>query len=103
LLPARWSVVLAVRCFCSTSAVYVYDSLARKTSESVDYGNFNLSHSYSYYPNGQKQTYTAPDGTLISYAYTNHGEPERLTIPGVARLFPTALRAELSVVRIGGF
>ena len=66
----------------TTSAMYVYDDLARKTSETVDYGNFNIAHAYSYYANGQKQSYTAPDGTLISYAYTHHGELERLTIPG---------------------
>jgi RHS repeat-associated protein len=65
----------------TTSAVYVYDDLGRKTSETVDYGNFSLGHSYSYFANGQKQSYTAPDGTVISYAYTYHGQLERLTIP----------------------
>ena len=66
----------------TTSAVYVYDDLGRKTSETVDYGNFNISHGYTYYANGQKQSYTAPDGTLITYAYTAHGQLNRLTIPG---------------------
>jgi len=66
----------------TTSATYVYDNLGRKTSETVDYGNFNISNGYTYYANGQKQSYTAPDGTLISYAYTNHGQLNRLTIPG---------------------
>ena len=66
----------------TTSAVYVYDDLGRKTGETVDYGNFNISHSYSYYANGQKQSYTAPDGTLITYAYSAHGQLNRLSIPG---------------------
>ena len=33
-------------------------------------------------PNGQKQSYTAPDGTLINYADSAHGQLNRLTIPG---------------------
>ena len=66
----------------TTSAVYVYDDLGRKTGETVDYGNFNISHSYSYYANGQKESYTAPDGTVITYQYSPHGQLNRLTIPG---------------------
>jgi len=35
----------------------------------------------TYKPNGQKATCTAPDGTTISYDYTNHGQLSAITIP----------------------
>jgi RHS repeat-associated protein len=65
----------------TTSASYGYDELGRKTTETVDYGPFNLGHSYTYKANGQKASYTAPDGTTISYDYTDHGQLQTITIP----------------------
>ncbi|MBI2398286.1 MAG: hypothetical protein HYV17_10860 [Xanthomonadales bacterium] len=65
----------------TTSATYGYDELGRKTTETVDYGPFTLGHSYTYKANGQKASYTAPDGTMIGYDYTNHGQLAAITIP----------------------
>ncbi len=65
----------------TTSATYGYDELGRKTTETVDYGPFNLGHSYTYKANGQKASYTAPDGTTIGYDYTDHGQLSAITIP----------------------
>ncbi|MBL0042694.1 MAG: RHS repeat protein [Xanthomonadales bacterium] len=65
----------------TTSASYGYDELGRKTTETVDYGPFNLGHSYTYKANGQKASYTAPDGTPFGYDYTDHGQLAAITIP----------------------
>ncbi len=43
-----------------TSATYTYDDLGRKLTETVNYGTFSKTFSYTYYPNGQKQTLTCP-------------------------------------------
>ena len=45
-----------------TSATYTYDDLYRKLSETVNYGSFEQTNSYTYYNNGLKKTYTGPDG-----------------------------------------
>jgi len=53
----------------TTSAVYTYDALGRKITETVDYGPFSLGHAYTYYANGRKKTFVGPDGVLHEYAY----------------------------------
>lgn len=65
----------------TTSAIYHYDELGRKTEESVDYGPFTLGNRYTYQANGQKASYTAPDGTTFTYGYTNHGQLRNIAIP----------------------
>ena len=52
----------------TTSAVYSYDDLNRKIGETVNYGPFALTNSYTYYNNGFKETFTGPDGVT----YTLH-------------------------------
>ncbi|MEJ2394436.1 MAG: hypothetical protein P8Z77_06550, partial [Candidatus Thiodiazotropha sp.] len=49
------------------SAVIQFDKNNRKLSETVDYGAFSLSHSYTYDEAGKKKTYTGPDGVKITY------------------------------------
>jgi RHS repeat-associated protein len=66
----------------TTSATYTYDTKGQKLNEAVNYGRFAVTHGYTYHPNGQKASYTAPDGSVISYTYTNHGEPREVTLPG---------------------
>ncbi len=57
-----------------TSAVYDYDVLNRKLSETVSYGLFDLNYSYSYYKNGLKKTFTGTDGVAYEYAYDNNNQ-----------------------------
>jgi RHS repeat-associated protein len=64
-----------------TSAQYIHDALQRKTSEAVDYGDFVWTYHYSYYPNGQKASYTAIDGTEFSYAYDAAKNLASIVIP----------------------
>ena len=65
----------------ATSASYAYDNLQRKTGESVNYGPFTLSHAYSYYANGQKKTFTGPDGLTYSYTYDPNNQLNGIQLP----------------------
>ncbi len=64
-----------------TSGEYSYDELQRKTQEAVDYGDFTWTYSYGYYPNGQKSSYTAIDGTTFSYGYDAAKNLQSIVIP----------------------
>jgi YD repeat-containing protein len=64
----------------ATSAVYSYDDLQRRTSETIDYGPFSLSHSYRYYANHQKQSYTDPAGRTRTLSYDEGGRPTGLDL-----------------------
>lgn len=59
----------------TTSATYSHDDMQRRVSESVNYGSFTLSHSYSYYGNGLKKSYTDPAGRIRNYTYDKAGKP----------------------------
>lgn len=59
----------------TTSAVYTYDDLQRRTNESVDYGSFSLVHSYGYYKNSQKKNYTDPAGRIRTWNYDKANRP----------------------------
>ena len=54
-----------------TTAQYVYDDLHRKTAETINYGTFELTYSYSYYKNSMKKTLTMPDNTTYTFTYNN--------------------------------
>ena len=69
----------------TTSAVYTYDAFRRKLSETVNYGPFPKTFRYTYYSNGQKQSFTMPDGTTYSYSYNNN-ELRNVRIPGVGNI-----------------
>ena len=66
----------------TTSATYTYDDLSRKISESVNYGPFSWSYSYTYYDNGVKKTFTGPDGSTIAYSYDENNRLAGTNIPG---------------------
>jgi RHS repeat-associated protein len=59
----------------TTSAVYSYDDLQRRIGETVDYGSFSLAHSYGYYKNSQKKTYTDPAGRIRTWTYDKANRP----------------------------
>ena len=66
----------------TTSAVYAYDDLQRKIMETVDYGAFSLSFSYTYFDNGLKKSFTGPDGVTLTYTYDANNRLIGIDIPG---------------------
>ncbi|OQX05904.1 MAG: hypothetical protein BWK80_51490, partial [Desulfobacteraceae bacterium IS3] len=66
----------------ATSATYSYDSLNRKISETVNYGNFQLVYGYAYYKNGLKKSFIMPDGTVYGYTYDNNNQLTGISVPG---------------------
>ena len=66
-----------------TSAEYSYDDLNRKTGETVDYGSFSLSYSYTYYNNGLKRSFTGPNSVEYTYAYDDNNQLVSVSIPDV--------------------
>ena len=70
-----------------TSAQYVYDNEYRKISETVNYGAFNLTYSYTYYANGRKKSFTGPDGIAYQYTYDSNNQLANIQIPGTGNIF----------------
>jgi len=66
-----------------TSAVYEYDDLQRKISETVDYGSFSLSYLYTYYANGLKKSFTGPDGITYNFTYDENNRLRGIDIPAI--------------------
>ncbi|MFH1147302.1 MAG: RHS repeat-associated core domain-containing protein [Pseudomonadota bacterium] len=66
----------------ATSAQYDYDDSHRKTFETVNYGTFELTYSYTYYGNGKKKSFTAPGGITYEYTYDAASQLESVLIPG---------------------
>ena len=65
----------------TTSAVYTYDTLYRKTAETINYGAFSLENGYTYYANGLKKTYTGPDAIPYGYLYDANNQLAAVQIP----------------------
>ena len=63
------------------------DEVGRKLSETVNYPDFSKSFSYTYFTNGQKQTFTAPDSTVYSYSYGTNNELLSVQIPDIGTIF----------------
>ena len=70
----------------ATSASYEYDAQNRLTQVTINYGPFSKSYSYTYYPNGLKQSYTNPEGVTYQYTYDGNGQLASLTIPGEGQI-----------------
>jgi RHS repeat-associated protein len=71
----------------TVSAVISYDDEQRKTGETVTYPAGNtLSYSAAYSAAGYRTRLTWPDGTVLDYTYSDHGELESITIPGEGTL-----------------
>jgi len=66
----------------TTSAIYAYDELGRKTAETVNYGGFILTHTYEYYKNGLTKTFTGADGITYTYTYNDDNRFAGVHIPG---------------------
>ncbi|SCY35580.1 RHS repeat-associated core domain-containing protein [Desulfoluna spongiiphila] len=70
----------------SASGSYTYDDFQRKTSETVNYGSFSLSYAYTYYANGQKKSFTGPDGNTVTYAWDDGNRLSTISIPGQGQI-----------------
>jgi RHS repeat-associated protein len=66
----------------TVSAVFTYDDFMRKTTETVDYGDFSLSYAYTYTDNHRKRTFTGPDGITYTYTYDPADRMTAIDIPG---------------------
>ncbi len=64
-------------------ARYEYDLSQRKIRETVTCDDFTKTWAYEYYKNGLKKSFTAPDGTLYEYTYTEDKQLGTISIPGV--------------------
>jgi len=59
-----------------------YNELGRKLSETVNYGTFSKTFSYSYDATGNKATYTSPEGKQYSYTYNKNNQATGITVDG---------------------
>jgi RHS repeat-associated protein len=66
----------------SVSGALTYDALNRKLSESVNYGPFAKTYSYTYDARGNKASYTSPEGVVYSYAYNLNNQPTSISFAG---------------------
>ncbi|WKB55280.1 RHS repeat domain-containing protein [Eleftheria terrae] len=71
----------------TASATATYDDANRKTAEAVAYPTpdgaaYSLGYQQAYSPAGKKTRLTWPDGTVIEYGWSSHGELESVSIPG---------------------
>lgn len=63
---------------------YTYDKVGRITQESVNMGNgIVMSHSKTYFANGQVKTFTGPDGVTYTYTYDDAGLLKTISSPGM--------------------
>ena len=68
------------------SETYTYTALNQLETVTVNLGAFSKSYSYSYYPNGLKQTYTNPEGITYTYYYNKNNQLTAVHIPGNGQL-----------------
>jgi large repetitive protein len=64
------------------SGVIGYDELGRKTSETVNYGAFSKTYGYSYDPQGNKASFTSPEGKAYIYGYDKNKQPTQIAYDG---------------------
>ncbi|MCL4542123.1 MAG: RHS domain-containing protein [Chloroflexi bacterium] len=88
----------------ASSGSYDYDLLGRPTDVTVNYGPFSKTHSYTYDEDGNKATYTNPEGVTYTYTWTPDGDFQSLTIPGEGTIAVTEYqwRTPVETVYPGG-
>jgi len=64
------------------SGSFTYDELNRKTSETVNYGPFAKTYSYTYDNFSNKVTFTTPEGKVYNYAYNKNNQPTSIAFGG---------------------
>jgi RHS repeat-associated protein len=65
------------------NSTFAYNDKGRKLQEVVNYGSFTAKHDYTYYANGQIETYTGPDNILHTYTYDGAARLASIDIAGV--------------------
>jgi large repetitive protein len=70
----------------TTMGSYIYDASYRKVSETVDYGDFEKTYSYSYLNNGLKASFTGSDSIIYSYTYDANNQLTGVQIPGQGQI-----------------
>lgn len=73
------------------SGSYEYDASGRKTKETVKYGSFEKSFSYSYYVNGLKKSFTDSESRQYSYSWDKAGRLEAINLPTGATVSYTGM------------
>jgi len=68
----------------AASGSIVYDAANRKTSETVSFGSFSKTYSYTYDDKGNKASFTTPEGTAYNYTYNKNNQPTQITTPAGA-------------------
>lgn len=66
-----------------TSSVFEYTAMNRLQKETLDFGTFSKSYSYSYHKNGDLKTYTDPENQTVNYTYDNNRRLQLIQIPNV--------------------
>lgn len=64
------------------SGAITYDELNRKLSETVNYGAFSKTFSYTYDGKGNKATFTTPEGKQYTYKYNKNNQPTAIAFDG---------------------
>ncbi len=70
----------------TTSGSYSYDDQGRLLTTHINYGSFTLSHSYSYYANGLKQSFTDHSGDTYQYFYDDANRLSAIELPNDQRV-----------------
>ncbi len=68
------------------SETYTYTTLNQIDTVTVDFGSFQKSYRYTYYPNGLKKTYTNPEGITYTYYYNKNNQIVAIHIPGEGQI-----------------
>jgi RHS repeat-associated protein len=69
-----------------TSAIYNYDDAGQLLDETVNFGSFSKTLSYTYFKNGKRKTYTNGDDKTYRYQYDNANRFTSLTLPDNKRI-----------------
>jgi large repetitive protein len=73
-----------------TTGTYAFDAVGRLASETVNYGTFSATNSYTYYDNGLMKTCTSPAGTVSTYSYDSGSRLLGVSVAGVGEFSVTA-------------
>jgi len=65
-----------------TSAVYGYDDLQKKLTETINYPSFSKTQSYTYYKNNKLKSFVGVDLALVQYSYDANNQYAGMTVPG---------------------
>jgi RHS repeat-associated protein len=69
-----------------SSASFGYDEKGRKTSETVNFGPFSRTRSWTYHPDDRIHTYTDATGSTRTYNYDEAGRLAGISLPGTGEI-----------------